>query len=209
MESTVIDRILPVAAQLAFHGNYGPALTLLDALEELAVEGHALMQARLLRAKILAQQGGFEQAINEWDKVLALEPEHQEARLGKNTALAFRDGKRREPAIRKLLAAAASLLGMVFGAGPERNHRLAFNRREPYRPLHQRIATLEHSLALMDARFGASLTRLESLLTQLQRDLSKLETLTAHQTCELRKQDCSAEAAVQECEQDGHKTSPS
>jgi flagellar motor protein MotB len=66
------------ASQMAAVGNYQAASSLLDMFkeDETAVEVH------LLRAKIFAQQGKFEEAIKQWQQVLRKNPNNQEAREG-------------------------------------------------------------------------------------------------------------------------------
>jgi flagellar motor protein MotB len=69
---------LQIASQLAAIGNYQAASSLLDTFkeDEISIEVH------LLRAKIFAQQGKFEEAINQWQQVLKKDPKNQGAMEG-------------------------------------------------------------------------------------------------------------------------------
>lgn len=69
---------LAAARSLAAAGDYAAATALLDGLGT----GDHLIEARLLRAKMLAQQARFGEAIAEWNQVLASQPDHQEAKEG-------------------------------------------------------------------------------------------------------------------------------
>ena len=73
---------LRVAARLAALGRYSAAERLLDALDER--EGRA--DALLLRAKMAAQRGHYEQAVGHWQEVLSLAPDSVEARRGLHLA---------------------------------------------------------------------------------------------------------------------------
>ena len=73
---------LRVAARLAAVGRYSAAERLLDALDER--EGRAA--ALLLRAKMAAQRGHYEQAVGHWQEVLSLAPDSVEARRGLHLA---------------------------------------------------------------------------------------------------------------------------
>src|SRR5438046_833089 len=63
MSLGVTQKVVTAAALLAIRGSYRPALTLLDALEAGTEDSQSLLTTYLLRAKILAQQGRYEDAI--------------------------------------------------------------------------------------------------------------------------------------------------
>ncbi len=69
---------LQIASQLAAIGYYQAASSLLDTFKE----DETSIEVHLLRAKILAQQGKFEEAINRWQKVLKKDPKNQGALEG-------------------------------------------------------------------------------------------------------------------------------
>jgi type VI secretion system protein ImpK len=69
---------LQTASQMAAIGNYQAASSLLEILREEDMSN----EVYLLRAKIFAQQGKFEEAINQWQEVLKKDPSNQEAREG-------------------------------------------------------------------------------------------------------------------------------
>lgn len=77
--------VVAAAARLAAGGDYDTALSLLD-LDEATRE---LPSAIQLRAKILAQQGRFSDAIAAWDEVLEDDGANEEARAGKARAEAL------------------------------------------------------------------------------------------------------------------------
>jgi flagellar motor protein MotB len=69
---------LQTASQLAALGNYQAASSLLENLNE---EGNSI-DVYLIRAKIFAQQGKLEEAINQWQQALKKDPNNKEARAG-------------------------------------------------------------------------------------------------------------------------------
>jgi outer membrane protein OmpA-like peptidoglycan-associated protein len=82
MNQTIKRENLDAAAQLAAQGKFDAALALLDALGG----DKPVIEAYLLRAKIMAQQGRYEDAIRNWDSVLAVEPGNEEATRGRELA---------------------------------------------------------------------------------------------------------------------------
>ena len=82
MKETVHGEVLNAAAQLAARGEYDAALSLLDSVggDEPAIGEH------LLRAKIMAQQGRYGDAIAHWDAALAIDAGNSEAIRGKALA---------------------------------------------------------------------------------------------------------------------------
>jgi len=81
MTTNATQDALAAAAQMAAAGKHEPALALLDTVpQDLAVP------ARLLRAKIFAQQRRYDQAISQWEQVLDQEPDNAEALAGIATA---------------------------------------------------------------------------------------------------------------------------
>jgi len=71
---------LQLAAQLAGKGQYAEAKAILDTIEENSIP------VLLLRAKIQAQQGQFDAAINNFQKVLTMQPTNKDAQDGLNLA---------------------------------------------------------------------------------------------------------------------------
>jgi len=70
--------LLQSAARMAAAGRYEAAVSLIDTLDGDEPE----LDALLLKAKILAQQGRYQQAIGLWKEVLQRQPENREARAG-------------------------------------------------------------------------------------------------------------------------------
>lgn len=71
-------RILETARFLAAKGQYEVAAALLDMVHEEALQAETM----LLRGKIHAQTGRYEEAIKTWDQVLAKSPDNREAADG-------------------------------------------------------------------------------------------------------------------------------
>ena len=71
MEHTLAHAALQAATQMAAAGQYHAASALLDTLEAPVRP----LEALLLQAKILAQQGRYAEAIAPWQEVLAIAPE--------------------------------------------------------------------------------------------------------------------------------------
>lgn len=71
---------LQLATQLASKGQYAEAEAILDTIEENSIP------VLLLRAKIQAQQGQFDAAINNFQKVLTMQPTNKDAQEGLNLA---------------------------------------------------------------------------------------------------------------------------
>lgn len=116
----VRDQSVRVAASLAASGQYAAAHSLLNAAE--GADNAA--EARLLRGKILAQQGLYDAAIAEWQSVLAKVPNHAEAQQAIRTAQELRDRKAGPLRLRARLLRAACLAALLaaaillaFGAG--------------------------------------------------------------------------------------------
>ena len=78
MASLPADMLVQASAELAAVGRYDDAVQILDTLPA----GQVTTAARLLRAKILAQQGRFAEAIGHWREVLTAEPDNEEAQRG-------------------------------------------------------------------------------------------------------------------------------
>lgn len=75
---TIIQAALKAAMQTAASGQYQAAGTLLDAFDSSGIT----VEVHLLRAKIAAQQGRYEEAITHWQEVLSLVPDNREAQRG-------------------------------------------------------------------------------------------------------------------------------
>jgi hypothetical protein len=103
--------IIRAAERHAAAGRYAAAVALLDTLPG----GKASQQsAALLRAKIAAQQGRFDEAVGHWRGVLATAPDHTEARAG--IARAERVKQRPRFLMRwRLHAAALGLAALALG----------------------------------------------------------------------------------------------
>lgn len=69
---------LQTATRMAASGQYAAAASLLDLLYPAAHQ----LEAQLLRAKIAAQQGHYEEAIAYWREALSLSPDNLEAQRG-------------------------------------------------------------------------------------------------------------------------------
>jgi type VI secretion system protein ImpK len=78
MNQNIVHAGLRAATRMAASGHYGAASAMLDALD--SAEGTTA--ARLLRAKMAAQQGRYEESIAHWRAVLAEAPDSGEAQDG-------------------------------------------------------------------------------------------------------------------------------
>ena len=86
MEHTLAHAALQAATQMAAAGQYHAASALLDTLEAPVRP----LEALLLQAKILAQQGRYAEAIAPWQEVLAMAPDNSAARQGLHLAQRLR-----------------------------------------------------------------------------------------------------------------------
>lgn len=102
MTHATSETLLDTAALAAAAGRYATATTLLAAVEA----GGSRQSAALLRARMAAQQGRFEEAIDHFREVLLADPGHREARAGLEKVRTLK----RRPAGRLRLQAHAGLL---------------------------------------------------------------------------------------------------
>lgn len=89
MTEQLTQAMLQVAAQIAAAGQYQAASAVIEGLAPATGQP----SVALLRAKIAAQQGRYEEAITHWKEALSMTPDNQEAQAG--IALAQRLAERR------------------------------------------------------------------------------------------------------------------
>jgi|GEM_PF-4110297 len=171
------------ANHLAARGNYEAAAVMLEDLGE----SEGSLQARLLEAKIAAQQSKFEEAIRIWEEVLVVDPNNEEARKGIDAAREMKDGPGGTFYLRSrlyyglLMVCIVALSSLVVLAGrsgvDEKNAALTLieSQEEFFRDSRETVESLRSGMAEFCARSEASIKELRSQMGDEFRKLAKAQ----------------------------------